>query len=272
MLENGDRKWAYYDAKNVPLEVEHIQPKSTGGSSRTLAWRPCHQRHGARSLAHCVANAPKRVRHLAAQTQVPLRDGAEVNRAQWALFGQRKATRLDREVSSGGYPKFNRHRWQIPKDHGLGVACVGPVNALAHWPQPVLSIRATGCGSHQRTHKRYGFPRGYLMRQKSVQGFQTGDRVQAMVPTGKKTGRYRGRVAVRLSGSFNIQTAFALVQGIFIAFASSFSGRMALGMRSPRQHRRKDKREWGRPSLPRDPSPARTPRFPAQLEEHWIAF
>ncbi|MCW8959237.1 MAG: HNH endonuclease, partial [Gammaproteobacteria bacterium] len=61
---------------------------------------------------------------------------------------------------------------------------------------------------------RHGFPRGYLARSKQVQGFQTGDHVRAVVPSGKKVGTYTGRVAVRASGSFNIQTAQGVVQGI----------------------------------------------------------
>ena len=48
------------------------------------------------------------------------------------------------------------------------------------------------------------------MRAKSVHGFQTGDMVKATVTTGT----YSGRVAIRASGSFNIQTSHRLVQGI----------------------------------------------------------
>jgi len=93
--------------------------------------------------------------------------------------------------------------------------CVGRVDAVSDWQRPSLTIRATGRGSYQRTRlTRHGFPRGYLMRQKQVQGFQTGDHVRADVPHGKKTGVHTGRVAVRASGSFNIQTATAVVQGI----------------------------------------------------------
>jgi hypothetical protein len=52
------------------------------------------------------------------------------------------------------------------------------------------------------------------MRQKQVHGFQTGDMVKAVVPGGKKVGTHVGRVAVRASGSFNIQTSQGVVQGI----------------------------------------------------------
>ncbi|GBU14990.1 hypothetical protein AwPolaro_03680 [Polaromonas sp.] len=59
-----------------------------------------------------------------------------------------------------------------------------------------------------------GFPRGYLMRQKQVHGFQTGDMVKAVVTKGKKVGTHCGRVAVRASGNFNIQTPQGAIQGV----------------------------------------------------------
>jgi len=51
-------------------------------------------------------------------------------------------------------------------------------------------------------------------------GFQTGDLVRAMVTTGKKVGTYLGRVAIRASGSFNIQTGNGLVQGVHHRFCA----------------------------------------------------
>jgi hypothetical protein len=38
--------------------------------------------------------------------------------------------------------------------------------------------------------------------------------VKAIVPVGKKAGIHTGRVAARATGSFNIQTAAGVVQGI----------------------------------------------------------
>jgi hypothetical protein len=92
---------------------------------------------------------------------------------------------------------------------------VGKVAGVLGWRRPTLQIKATGRGSYQRTRlTAHGFPRGYLMRQKQVHGFQTGDRVRAEVPSGNKAGIHIGRVAVRASGSFNIQTGNTVVQGI----------------------------------------------------------
>jgi len=92
---------------------------------------------------------------------------------------------------------------------------VGAVSAVADWQKPTLAIKATGRGSYQRTRlDAFGFPRGYLTREKRIKGFQTGDMVKAEVAKGKKMGFYVGRVAVRATGSFNIQTTQGVVQGI----------------------------------------------------------
>ncbi|MDB5787359.1 MAG: hypothetical protein JWQ50_7274, partial [Caballeronia mineralivorans] len=126
-----------------------------------------------------------------------------------------KETELALETASGGRTKWNRARLEIPKAHALDAVCVGEVKAVCGWPRPTLEVRCTGRGSYQRTRlTAQGFARGYLTRKKRVHGFQTGDRVRAMVPKGKKAGVYVGRVAVRASGSFNIQTPTGVVQGI----------------------------------------------------------
>lgn len=165
--------------------------------------------------------APERVLKILAQAKAPLKDAAAVNSTRWALYQRLKETGLDVEVASGGRTKWNRTRFSVPKTHCLDAACVGRVDAIRHWQQPVLSIKATGRGSYQRTRlTKHGFPRGYLTRQKGHFGFQTGDMVKAIVTTGKKVGTYLGRVAIRASGSFNIQTGNDLIQGIHHRFCT----------------------------------------------------
>jgi ribosomal protein L21E len=104
----------------------------------------------------------------------------------------------------------------VLKSHVLDAACVGLVGEVHHTAQPVLQVRCSGRGSRSRTRlDTNGFPRGYLMREKSVKGFRTGDMVHATVPaSSRKAGAYIGRVAVRSTGKFNIQTATTTVQGI----------------------------------------------------------
>ncbi|HGY4415579.1 TPA: RNA-guided endonuclease IscB [Citrobacter freundii] len=219
LLEKWHRQCAYCDVLGVPLQIEHIRPKARGGSNRVsnlaLACAPCNLKKAAQDIALFLAKDPKRLAKIQAQAKRPLRDAAAVNATRWKLLNALKATGLPVRTGSGGLTKFNRSRLVIPKTHALDAACVGEVDFVEQWQKPTLEIKVNGRGSYQRTRlNRFGFPRGYLTRQKRIHGFQTGDRVKAIVTKGKKVGTYVGRVAVRASGSFNIQSAEGLVQGI----------------------------------------------------------
>jgi 5-methylcytosine-specific restriction endonuclease McrA len=219
LLEKWGRECAYCGARNVPLTIDHIHPKSRGGSDRVsnlaLACLPCNQKKGNREVTEFLAHDPQRLERIQAQAKTPLADAAAVNSTRWALWNRLKGTGLPVEACTGARTKWNRSRLGMPKTHALDAACVGAVNTVKDWQQPVLQIKATGRGAYQRTRlTKYGFPRGYLTRRKRQFGFQTGDLVKAEVPAGKNAGVYVGRVAVRASGRFNIQTPSGVVQGV----------------------------------------------------------
>lgn len=219
LLEKWDRKCAYCDAKDTPLEIEHIHPKSRGGGDRvsnlTLACNPCNDAKGSRNVREFLAHDTERLKRILAQAKAPLKDAAAVNATRYALHRNLLATGLPVETGTGGRTKWNRGRFGIPKTHALDAVCVGEVQNVMGWQRPVLMVKATGRGSYQRTRLTgHGFPRGYLTRQKQVFGFQTGDLVKAWVPGGKKAGTHTGRVAVRATGRFNIQTPNGVIQGV----------------------------------------------------------
>jgi len=219
LLEKWQRRCAYCDAENTPLEIEHITARSKGGGNRAsnlaLACVPCNQKKGSRDVREFLGAQPERVKRILVWAKAPLRDAAAVNSTRWALLNALKATGLPVEIASGGRTKWNRSRLGVPKTHALDALCVGKVGAVEDWLAPALAIKATGRGAYQRTRlTARGFPRGCLMRRKQVHGFQTGDMVKAVVPSGKKAGVHRGRAGVRASGSFNIQTPQGVVQGV----------------------------------------------------------
>ena len=219
LLEKWGRKCAYCDAEKVPLEVEHLQAKANGGSNRVsnlaLGCHPCNQAKSAQDVRVFLGHDPERLKRILVQAKAPLKDAAAVNSTRWALFGALKVMGLPVSTASGGRTKWNRSRLGVPKTHALDALCVGTVGVVNGWSLPTLVVKATGRGSYQRTRlTAYGFPRGYLMRQKAIHGFRTGDLVRAVVPTGKKAGIHIGRVAIRATGSFDIQTLNGVVQGI----------------------------------------------------------
>lgn len=219
LLEKWGRKCAYCGIENVPLQVEHIEPRAQGGSNResnlTLACRCCNEKKAALPLEVFLAKKPALIQQIRAHTKLSLRDAAAVNTTRWVLFSSLQQTGLSVRSASGGRTKLNRQTHKIPKTHALDAVCVGEMDWVEGWRKPTLHIQCTGRGRYQRTRlDKFGFPRAYLMREKSVHGFATGDWVKAHVPTGQKQGHYSGRVAIRASGSFNIQTAEGVVQGI----------------------------------------------------------
>lgn len=219
LLQKWGRKCAYCGTESVPLQIEHIHPCSKGGSDResnlTLACKPCNEKKDALPIEVFLAKKPDVLKRILSNAKEPLRDAAALNTTRWVLFESLKRTGLHVFTSSGGRTKFNRQQNHVPKTHALDAACVGEMDWVSNWQRPTLHIKCTGRGSYQRTRlDAFGFPRGYLMRAKSVKGFATGDLVKATVTQGKKQGCYRGRVAIRATGSFNIQTREGVVQGI----------------------------------------------------------
>ena len=112
--------------------------------------------------------------------------------------------------------KYNRDQLGLPKQHYYDALSVGETPTKFNFlTDKILQISAKGRGSRQMcSMDKFGFPRTSAKASKSVKGFQTGDIVKAIVPFGSKAGEYLGKVAVRSSGSFNIQTKTKVIQGI----------------------------------------------------------
>jgi 5-methylcytosine-specific restriction endonuclease McrA len=221
LLAKWERKCAYCAKQNIPLQVEHIVARANGGTDRirnlTLACEPCNTAKGTRDIRDFLQKKPEVLKRLLAQAKAPLKDAAAVNTARWALFERLQATGLPVECGSGGSTKFNRLTRGLPKEHWIDAACTGkstPEKLEMQGIVPLLiTAQAHGCRQMCNVDKR-GFPCSKPKAAKKVKGMQTGDLVRAQVMTGKKQGRYVGRVLVRASASFDIQTQQGRVQGI----------------------------------------------------------
>ncbi|MBA2947651.1 RNA-guided endonuclease IscB [Streptomyces himalayensis] len=222
LLEKWGRACAYCGAQGAPLQVEHIQPKADGGSDRianlTLACQPCNQAKAAKPIEIFLAERPSVLARIQRQAKTPLRDSAAMNATRWRLWSRLNKVGLHVSAWSGGRTKYNRHTQHLAKTHTLDALAVGDIptgTRIVRHPDTVLVAKATGRGSYARTRTdKYGFPRLRLPRQKTFFGYQTGDLVRAVVPTGKKAGTHIGRVAIRKTGNFNISTAAGPVTDI----------------------------------------------------------
>ena len=197
------------------FEVEHIIPKSRGGSNRisNLAWS-CHDCNKEKDNMTAEEYGHPEVQK---QVKKPLKDAAMVTATRWKVLEMLKSFGLPVECGTGGLTRYNRTNLGLTKDHCLDACCVGKSTPekLYFLTKTILLITAAGRGSHCRTNvDASGFPRGYLARQKQFFGFQTGDMVKTVVKKGKRIGTYEGKVMCRKTGSFDIKTKSGRISGI----------------------------------------------------------
>ena len=207
-LEKWGRKCAYCGGENIPLEIEHIHPRSRGGSNRpsnlALACVSCNRAKGNQDIRDFLADRPNLLEHILSQAKRPLADTAAVNSTRWALFNALKGLGLPVTTGTGGQTKYNRTSQGVSKTHWHDAAFVGDTPQLEFLTQQPLLIRATGHGIRQRAiTDKYGFPKQHRGRFKLSHGFKTGDLVKADISKGKYAGRYCGlRIAVRTKPTF----------------------------------------------------------------------
>ncbi len=221
---------ADYENHGLRYEIDHIQPRSKGGSNRVTnlvySCEPCNKAKGnktAREFGH------PEVEKIA---KAPLKDAAAVNSVRWRLFNRLKEAGLDVETGTGGRTKFNRSKLGLPKAHCIDAVCVGAStpDAIKGLPKYFDIWKAMGRGSRQIMQPdKYGFPRQYRSRGKRVHGFGTGDIVE--IESGKHTDQ-QGRLVARIKGPYITQVGQ--------------SGRLSCSYKSLRLIQRADGWDYGK--------------------------
>lgn len=200
-------------------EIDHIIARVNGGTDSsynlTPACRSCNQMKSNLTLKAFGKLVGKDFSKLTPK-KLP-KDAAIVQSARNYMV--REITKLvsDTTTYDAWLTKYNRDELGLPKQHYYDALSVGEIPSKFNFlTDKILTISAKGRGSRQMCSiNKYGFPRTSPKGSKSVEGFQTGDIVKAIVPTElKKGGKYLGRVAVRSSGSFDIQTKTKTIQSI----------------------------------------------------------
>jgi 5-methylcytosine-specific restriction endonuclease McrA len=233
LLEKWDRKCAYCDAQGVPLQIEHIQPKSRGGTDRVnnlcLACETCNQKKGAKPIEVFLNGKPELLKKIQAQAKRPLRDAAAVNTTRLFIVEELRKLNLLVTTASGGRTKFNRCAQGYAKSHWTDAACVGETGTRVDLSpvKSVLLIQAKGRGSRQMCKPdKFGFPRTSAKTVKRIHGFQTGDRVKLIQPSGKYAGTHEGEVSVRATGMFDLKAGQLKITAPYSRFTliSRFDG------------------------------------------------
>ncbi|MEM9926537.1 MAG: RNA-guided endonuclease IscB [Cyanobacteria bacterium P01_D01_bin.50] len=164
LLQKWNHQCAYCGAKDTRLEVEHIHPKSKGGSNRVsnlaIACHDCNQKKSNQDIRDFLKNKPSVLERVLSQAKTSLKDAAAVNSTRYELLNKLKSFNLPVETGTGGRTKFNRKRLDLPKTHWIDAAAVGIVDKLTLLTSQPLLIRATGWGNRKMCiTNKYGFVR-----------------------------------------------------------------------------------------------------------------
>ena len=200
LLHKYSHTCAYCRKTDRPLEIEHIIPKSRGGSNRlhnlTIACRPCNRRKGDKTAAEF--GHPD-----VGQKGRSMKDIAAVNIIRKAIVNVLDSYGIPVSTGTGGQTKYNRTQQNYPKSHWIDAACVGDSGQEVQLDPDTgpLTIKAVGRQNRRMiSPNAVGFPYNttktgcHLRRKKSkdtrrvIEGLQSNDLVKVIDCTGK----YRG--------------------------------------------------------------------------------
>ncbi|WP_366514005.1 RNA-guided endonuclease IscB [Moorena sp. SIOASIH] len=198
LLEKWGRECAYCGKQNIPLQIEHIHPKSKSGSDRVsnlcLACEKCNQRKGNRPIEEFLKKKPSLLQKIKNKALSPLRDAAAVNMTRNKVVKVLKKI-LPVVTGTGAMTKYNRTRLGLSKKHWVDAACVGNIETLVvRTSQPLLVVCFGQGGRQKAALNKYGYPTRHNPL-KPIKGWATGD-----IAKHQKIGI--GKVTPRSKGSF----------------------------------------------------------------------
>ena len=198
LLAKWQRQCAYCQRSGVPLQVEHIMPKSRGGSDRAsnlvIACDPCNKRKGSRTAEEF--GYPD----IQAQARVPLTAAAHVSSIKTAVV-QALAQQFGAErvaVRYGYETKYQRIQvLSLPKSHAndaVAIAC-----AIGEVVKPLTVVYQLHCvprGHYQMYNGKHSEHKVWAPRK--VKGWKLYELVEAKGQIGYIAGR-------RVNGAFVIK-------------------------------------------------------------------
>jgi hypothetical protein len=198
LLAKWQRQCAYCQMSGVPLQVEHLIPKSRGGSDRAsnlvIACDPCNKRKGTRTAEEFGYPG------IQAQARVPLQDAAHVSSIKTAVvkplaqqFGSERVA-----VTYGFETKYQRVQvLNLPKSHAydaVAIAC-----AIGEVVKPLTMVYQLRCvprGNYQRYNGKHSEHKVWAPRK--VKSWKLYELVEAKGQIGYISGR-------RLTGAFVVK-------------------------------------------------------------------
>ena len=187
LLEKHNRK-CFYCGKTVSnFEVEHMIPKTRGGSNRidnlTLSCHDCNQKKDTLTAEEFIKQILPAKKAAAKLKQLPnekrlFKYMTQMNTTRWALYNAINEKYANVEMTYGYITKYNRIQAGLPKAHHIDAKCITGFATVPSIDQTVVKIKMR---RHNRLLHRSTFNKGHIRKAASLPtvifGFQLYDLV-----------------------------------------------------------------------------------------------
>ena len=187
LLEKHKRKCFYCGRTVSDFEVEHMFPKSRGGSNRidnlTLSCHDCNEKKGTLTAEEFIRQtlpakkATAKLKQLLNEKRL-FKYMAHMNATRWALYNTIKEKYPNVQMTYGYITKYNRIQAGLPKAHHIDAKCITGFSTVPSMSQTVVKVKMR---RHNRQLHRATFSKGHVRKAAclptTVFGFQLYDLV-----------------------------------------------------------------------------------------------
>ena len=187
LLEKHKRKCFYCGRTVSDFEVEHMFPKSRGGSNRidnlTLSCHDCNEKKGTLTAEEFIRQtlpakkATAKLKQLLNEKRL-FKYMAHMNATRWALYNTIKEKYPNVQMTYGYITKYNRIQAGLPKAHHIDAKCITGFATVPSIDQTVVKVKMR---RHNRQLHRATFSKGHVRKAAclptTVFGFQLYDLV-----------------------------------------------------------------------------------------------
>lgn len=205
LLEKHNRK-CFYCGKTVSnFEVEHMFPKSRGGSNHidnlTLSCHDCNQKKGTLTAEEFIRQTLPAKKATAKLKQLPnekrlFKYMAHMNATRWTLYNTIKERYPNVKMTYGYITKYNRIQAGLPKAHHIDAKCITGFSNVSSAKQTVVKVKMR---RHNRQLHRATFSKGHVRKVACLPTVTFGFQLYDLVLFNNHRYYIKGR---RSSGSF----------------------------------------------------------------------
>ena len=170
LLEKHGRKCFYCEKTVSKFEVEHMIPKSRGGSNRidnlTLSCHDCNQKKDTLTAEEFIKQTLPAKKATAKLKQLPNEKRlfeymAHMNATRWALYNTINEKYSNVEITYGYVTKYNRIQASLPKAHHIDAKCITGFATVPSIDQTVVKVKMR---RHNRQLHRATFSKGHVRK------------------------------------------------------------------------------------------------------------